>query len=63
MLYYEPVPETEETLELMRLIDEQYTATRFFGARREGLVGYSQANPKAHAENGTGSHLSQAKDE
>ncbi len=34
MLYYEPVPETEETLELMRLIDEQYTATPFFGARR-----------------------------
>jgi putative transposase len=34
MLYYEPVPDTEETLELMRLIDEQYTATPFFGARR-----------------------------
>lgn len=34
MLYYEPVPDTEETLELMRLIDEQYTARPFFGARR-----------------------------
>ena len=36
MLYYEPVPDTKETLELMRLIDEQYTATPFFGARRIG---------------------------
>ena len=34
MLYYEPVSDTKETLELMRLIDEQYTATPFFGARR-----------------------------
>lgn len=36
MLYYEPLSDTKETLELMRLIDEQYTATPFFGARRIG---------------------------
>lgn len=34
MLYYEPVSDSQETLELMRLIDEQFTATPFFGARR-----------------------------
>jgi putative transposase len=33
-LYYEPAPETAENLELMRLIDEQYTAHPFYGSRR-----------------------------
>jgi putative transposase len=33
-LYYEPVPETAENLELMRLIDEQYTRHPFYGSRR-----------------------------
>ena len=32
--YYEPVPETAENLRLMRLIDEQYLATPFYGSRR-----------------------------
>ena len=32
--YYEPVPESEENLCLMRLIDEQYMETPFFGSRR-----------------------------
>lgn len=32
-LYYEPVPETEENLELMRLIDGQYLRTPFWGSR------------------------------
>jgi len=32
--YYEPVPESAENLALMRLIDEQYLATPFFGSRR-----------------------------
>ena len=32
-LYYEPVPESEENLELMRLIDSQYLKTPFFGSR------------------------------
>jgi putative transposase len=33
-LYYEPVGESEENLRLMRLLDEQYTRTPFYGSRR-----------------------------
>lgn len=33
-VYYEPAGESEENLRLMRWIDEQYTATPFFGSRR-----------------------------
>ena len=33
-LYYMPKGENEENLQLMRLIDEQYTRTPFFGSRR-----------------------------
>jgi putative transposase len=33
-LYYEPVGESEESLVLMRLLDEQYTRTPFYGSRR-----------------------------
>jgi putative transposase len=33
-LYYEPTPESERNLELMRLLDEQYTRTPFYGIRR-----------------------------
>ena len=33
-LYYQPLGESEENLRLMRLIDEQYTKTPFFGSRR-----------------------------
>ena len=33
-LYYEPVGERAENLDLMRLSDEQYTATPFYGIRR-----------------------------
>jgi putative transposase len=33
-LYYKPLGESEENLCLMRLIDEQYTKTPFFGSRR-----------------------------
>jgi HTH-like domain len=29
--YYEPAPESAENLQLMRLIDEQYTRTPFYG--------------------------------
>jgi putative transposase len=32
--YYEPTGETEENLRLMRLLDEQYTRTPFYGCRR-----------------------------
>ena len=38
MLYYEPVSDSQETLELMRLIDEQFTARPFYGARRIQIV-------------------------
>lgn len=33
-LYYEPLGESEENLLLMRLLDEQYTRTPFYGSRR-----------------------------
>jgi len=33
-LYYQARPETEETLHLMRLLDEQYTRCPFYGVRR-----------------------------
>ncbi len=33
-LYYEPHTETDENLELMRLLDEQYTKCPFYGVRR-----------------------------
>ena len=33
-LYYDPLPESEENLLYMRLIDEQYTKTPFYGSRR-----------------------------
>jgi len=33
-LYYEPAPETEENLRLMRLIDREYTEHPFYGSRR-----------------------------
>lgn len=36
-LYYEPVPEKPEDLELMRLIDEQYLKTPFWGSRNFGV--------------------------
>ncbi len=48
-VYYEPKPESEENEVLMRLLDEQYTQTPFYGVRRmtawlrrEGYV----VNPK-----------------
>lgn len=32
--YYEPIPESEENLRLMRLLDEQFTKTPFYGSRK-----------------------------
>lgn len=32
--YYQPVPESEENLVLMRLLDEQDTRTPFYGSRK-----------------------------
>ena len=36
-LYCEPLGESEENLQLMRWLDEQYTRTPFYGSRRIGL--------------------------
>jgi putative transposase len=33
-LYYQPLGESEENLQLMRLLDEQYTRTPFYGSRK-----------------------------
>ena len=33
-MYYEPMGESQENLRLMRLLDEQYTRTPFFGSRK-----------------------------
>ena len=33
-LYYQPVPESEENLKILRLMDEQYLKTPFYGKRR-----------------------------
>ena len=33
-LYYQPMGESEENLQLMRLLDEQYTRTPFYGSRK-----------------------------
>ena len=33
-LYYEPLGESEENLRWMRLLDEQYTRTPFYGSRK-----------------------------
>jgi putative transposase len=33
-VYYQPVGESQENLRLMRLLDEQYTRTPFYGSRR-----------------------------
>lgn len=38
--YYEPMPESEENLLLMRLLDEQYTRTPYYGKRK--MVVYLQ---------------------
>jgi len=44
-LYYEPLGESQENLLLMRLMDEQYTRTPFYGSRRmtEWLINQGHA--------------------
>lgn len=43
--YYEPVPESEENLVLMRMLDEQYTRTPFYGARKMAAWLHTQGYP------------------
>jgi putative transposase len=44
-LYYAPVPESEENLRLMRLMDEQYIKTPFYGIRRVTAWLKREGNP------------------
>jgi putative transposase len=43
--YYEPVPESEDNLLLMRLLDEQYTRTPFYGTRKMSAWLHTQGYP------------------
>jgi putative transposase len=43
--YYEPVPESEGDLLLMRLLDEQYTRIPFYGHRKMGVFLHEQGFP------------------
>ena len=43
--YYEPVPESEENLQLMRLLYEQYTRTPFYGSRKMTAWLHTQGYP------------------
>jgi putative transposase len=43
--YYEPVPESAENLHLMRLLDEQYTRTSFYGTRKMTAWLHTQGYP------------------
>ena len=56
-MYYEPAGESEENLLLMRLLDEQYTRTPFYGSRKmtEWLVtqGYAVNRKRALATDGS----------
>lgn len=46
--YYQPQPESEENLMLMRLLDEQYTRTPFYGIRRMTAWLQTQGHPVNH---------------
>lgn len=43
--YYQPVEESEENLVLMRLLDEQYTRTPFYGTRKMSAWLHTQGYP------------------
>jgi hypothetical protein len=43
--YYEAAPESEENLHLMRLLDEQYTRTPFYGTRKMTAWLHTQGYP------------------
>jgi putative transposase len=43
--YYEPTGESEENLRLLRLLDEQYTRTPFYGARKMAACLHTQGYP------------------
>ena len=43
--YYQPAPESEENLQVMRLLDEQYTRTPFYGSRKMTAWLHTQGYP------------------
>ena len=47
-LYYRPQAERPDNVQLMRLLDEQYTATPFYGVRRMTAWLRSQGYPVNH---------------
>ena len=68
--YLPPAIESEENLRLMRLIDQQYLKTPFYGSRRmaacSGAVrggGQPQAGPAADGADGPGGAAPQAADD
>ena len=69
-VYYQARLESEENLELMRLLDEQFTQTPFYGVEKMTALLRAQGwkvNPKrvrpAVAADGFGSGLSEAESE
>ena len=69
-LYYQPAGISQEDLTLMKLIDRQYLATPFYGARRmaawlrnQGYQINRKRVPAPYANNGTQSHLPAPQDQ
>ena len=67
--YREPTAESEETLRLMRLIDQQFLETPWYGSRqmawhlrRNGLR-WAPSRPPADAQDGLGADLPASEDE
>src|SRR5258708_3093638 len=46
--YYKPIPESEENLLLMRLLDEQYTRTPFYGIQKMTAWLHTQGHEVNH---------------
>ena len=69
--YREPTGENEETLRLMRLIDEQFLETPWYGSRqmarhlrRNGwCVGRHRVRPSSDAQDGFGADLAALEDQ
>lgn len=52
---YQPMPVSEENLLLMRILDEQYTQTPFYGIKKMTacLVGHTRPGGQSHARGPT----------
>jgi len=64
-LYYQPKGIPEEDLTLMKLIDRQYLATPFYGARKIAawLKGQPETYPATDAINGAQGYLPPSQDQ